>query len=138
MTKTIITLIIAFYSLARLAAIGILYYLGGLTLPGPVLAITIACSLLALLIAGRCYLYHLAGANLRLALLVIALGSFVNMILLILSQPGALTNADLLISGTVFDLLFFIGSCTIKIRDSRGKRGKTPFSRAVNGHRDNK
>lgn len=133
MTKTIITIFIALYSLARLVAIATLYYYEAMRLPLAVVIIACVCSVLCLVIAGSCYLRRLSGKNLRLALLLCALAALVNMLLTLLAQPGTLTTTELLIAGTVFDPLLFLGACTIKIRDTKGAVGKTPFTRVARG-----
>lgn len=131
MTKTILTAMILFYSLVRLAAIGILSYYSVLNLPVSVVIITSICCIISIVTAARCYLCRLSGKNLRAALLLGAVTATVNMLILMVAQPGNLNNYQLLVSGTVFDILLFAGSCTIKIRDTRGKLGRTPFSRAA-------
>lgn len=131
MTKTIITFLIAAYSLLRLATTAILYYYEAMQLPVSVVVISTVCSMLMLLIAGRCYLLQLSGKNLRLALLLAAFAAGTNMVLIMLDQPGTLTTQELIVSGTVFDILAFIGCCTIKIRDTRGHTGRSPFSRVA-------
>lgn len=129
MTKTILTLLVTCYALARLVSIGSLYYLNTMRLPTAVVVLTLLCSLLSLLAAFRCYIQQRTGKLLRFALFVCGATALVNMILVSLAQPGTLTNVELLITGTVFDILLFAGSCTIKIRDNRGNRFKNPFTR---------
>ncbi|MEG0541913.1 MAG: hypothetical protein RR528_06265 [Angelakisella sp.] len=129
MTKTIITIFISLYSLARLITIAALYYYEIMRLPLPVIATTIICCILCLIIAGSCYLRNLSGKNLRLGLFICAAAALSNMLITLLAQPGTLTTLELLITGTIFDPLFFIGSCTIKIRDTKGALGRTPFAR---------
>lgn len=131
MTRTIITILMTFYAVLRLVTVGSFYYYDTMRLPTAAVVITVLCALLTLFIVGRCYLYRLTGKNLRFALFLGAMGAAVNMIIILLDQPGTLSNPELLITGTFFDVLIFLGSCTIKIRDTRGKTGRTPFSRVT-------
>lgn len=137
MTKTILTILIGLYSLARLATVAIIYYYEQMRLPFAVVVVSVVVSLLMLIIAGRCYVFRLSGKNLRFALLLGALAATANMVLVMLNQPGTLNYAELLVTGTVFDIVWFLGCCTIKIRDTRGKAGRTPFSRLVMSLRNN-
>lgn len=134
MTKTIITIFIALYSLARLVAIAALYYYEIMRLPLAAVVVAGVCSVLCLIITGSCYLRNLSGKNLRFALLLCGVAAVVNMLLTLLAQPGTLTTTELLITGTVFDPLLFLGACTIKIRDTKGAVGRTPFTRVARQH----
>ncbi|MEG1687744.1 MAG: hypothetical protein RR022_08220 [Angelakisella sp.] len=131
MTKTIITLLITIYSLARLVSIALLFYFEKMRLPGGVLFCTVLCCLFCLFVCASCYLGRSTGNTLRLALLACSVAAMTNMVLVLTKQPGSLTTAELLVTGTLFDLLAFAGSCTLKIRDTRGLTGKSPFSRIV-------
>ena len=136
MTKTILTLTVTLYALARLIAIGSLYYLDTMRLPTAVVAATVVCSLLSLLAAFRCYIQQKSGKLLRFALFICGVTAVVNMVLASMAQPGTLTNLELLITGTIFDPLVFAGSCTIKIRDNRGNQFKNPFTRMAHTDRE--
>lgn len=136
MTKTILTIVITLYSLARLVFIAIAYYYNTMRLPLSVVVVSAICSALMLLIALRCYTLQLSGKNLRFALLIGALTAVINMVLITLDQPGTLSMSELVITGTVFDILLFIGSCTIKIRNTRGTGGRSPFARRAESGND--
>lgn len=136
MTRTIITISIALYSLARLITVAGLYYYEQMRLPLAVVITTVVCCLLSLIIVGTCYLRRLSGKKLRFALFLGAAAACANMLLILLAQPGTLTTWELLVTGTVFDPLLFLGACTIKIRDTKGATGRTPFSRVVQQHEE--
>ncbi|MEG1942556.1 MAG: hypothetical protein RR049_01965 [Angelakisella sp.] len=131
MTKTIITILITLYSLTRLITVAALYYYEIMRLPLTVVITTVVCSILCLIIAASCYLRRLSGKNLRFALFINSLAACSNMLVTLLAQPGTLTTPELLLTGTIFDVLFFIGACTFKIRDTKGTLGKTPFSKVT-------
>ncbi len=136
MTKTMMLLMLTVYAQARLAIIALSYYYGTMRLPVPVVLLTTACALICLVIAWLCYNRKLGGATLRLAFLICAGVAMINMAVVLFAQVGSLTNWELVVTGTFFDPIFFLGSCTIPIRDSAGRKGLTPFSRAATHHQE--
>lgn len=131
MIRTIISLLLTTYSMARLVLIVAMYYYEQMRLPLSVIIVTLCCCIAVLIIVGLTYLRQLSGRNLRFALLLTALAAGLNMVLLLVSQPGSLNDTELIVTGTMFDILFFLGACTIQIRDTKNRTDRTPFSRAA-------
>ena len=129
MTKTIVTLALMLYSLSRLITIAFYVYYDLTTLPPSVYVITVLCAGTCLVLAAVCWLRRLSGKKLRMLLLLNALCACVNMLIVYFDSTRSLTNWDMLVSGTLFDVLFFLGCCTIKLRDTVYQPGKTPYSR---------
>lgn len=129
MTKTIVTLALMFYSLARLLSIAYYTYYDILSLPPTVYLIATACGLICLVLAAVCWLRRVSGKRLRILLFFNALCACVNMLTVYFNPTNFLTNWDLLITGTFFDVIFFLGCCTIKLRDTVYQPGRTPYSR---------
>ncbi len=129
MTKTIVTLVLMFYSLSRLLSIAYYAYYDALTLPASVYLISAVCALACLVLAALCWLRRLSGKKLRMLLLFNAVCACFNMLIVYFDTTPTLTNWDMLITGTFFDVLFFLGCCTIKLRDTAYQPGKTPYSR---------
>ena len=131
MTKTIMILMLTVYSQAKLAIIVLSYYYGTMRLPTATVILSALCSLFCLAIAWFCYNRKVGGATLRLAFLTCAVTAAINMLVVLFAQVGSLSNWELVVTGTWFDPIFFLGSCTIPIRDSAGRKGLTPFARAA-------
>ncbi len=119
MIRTFLMLAIAIYSLSRLVIIGSMYYLEIMILPTSVVVLTIICSILTLLITLLTYVKKLSGKKLRLCLFIFAVTAIINMVLTYFAQPGMLSNWNLIITGTFFDIIVFLIFCTIKIRNTR-------------------
>ena len=132
MTRTLIALFLGLYSVARLTAIGIYLFLGLYRLPMTTAAVTAAVSLISLLTALFCLFRREVNGNLlRVPLFLGAAGATANIVMLYCLQIGVLSNLELLMTGTILDPILFLGSCTLRIRDSRGLPGRSPFARAV-------
>ena len=129
MTKTIVTLALMLYSLSRLITVGFYVYHDLITLPPSVYFITVLCAGACLVLAGICWLRRLSGKKLRMLLLLNAVCACANMLIVYFDSTRVISNWDLLITGTIFDVLFFLGCCTIKLRDTVYQPGKTPYSR---------
>ena len=119
MIRTFLMLAITAYSVARLVIIGSMYYLDKMILPSSVVVITIICSVVTLIITALTYVKKLSGKKLRLCLLIFAITAIINMTLTYFAQPGMLSNLNLIITGTVFDVIVFLMFCTIKIRNNK-------------------
>lgn len=118
MTKTILVLLLSGYSLTRLLTMAWQVYDYSLRLPYWVLGVSGACSV-ALLLAGiRFFLGRLRGGTLRLLMLVEAAATFVILMGLLFFPVSNLTTADLIITGTTFDILFFLGTLSLPLRDT--------------------
>ena len=113
MTKSILTIYITIYSLLRIFSIGGLYYYDMLTLPLVVILITISSCIISLIIAYVTYTKELDGKNLRLSLFLFAIISIINVALTLLHQVDILHMAELLVTGTLFDILLFLASLTL-------------------------
>lgn len=128
MTKSIITLLLTFYSVARLSAIAYYLYYGIEGLPPWVLLITSACCLVCLGAAVAHYRGRLRGATLRSVLMLVAAGASANMLILYLNPINNLGNTELLITGTLFDVVFYLGAVTLRMPD--GPPRQSPFPSA--------
>lgn len=122
MTKTIITLFLALYSAARLSAI--VYYLyGGIEgLPTGVLLITFACCLVCLGTAAAHYRGRLRGRTLKSVLMLVASAAAANMLIVYLNPVNDLGYTELLITGTLFDIVLYLGVLTLRLPDGPPRR----------------
>ncbi len=118
MTKTILVLLLSGYSLTRVLVAAFEIYAGTLHLPYWVLGVTAVCSL-ALLWAGFLFIFgRLRGGLLRQLIFLNALCALINLTGLRLFPVNDLTTADLIVTGTTFDILFFLGTLPLPIRDT--------------------
>ncbi len=130
MTKTIVTLGLMFYSLARLLSIAYYTFHDMLTLPAAVYLITTACALICMALSAIFWMRRLSGKKLRMLLLFNAVCACINMLQVYFSPTiRSLSGWDMLITGTLFDVVFFLGCCTIKLRDTAYQPGRTPYAR---------
>lgn len=129
MTKTVISLYITVYSLLRLFCIVTLYYYDKMNLPTDVVAVTAITSVIALAVTLICYLKNLGGKILRYVLFMNACAVIMNFANVLIKQPGTLSNVDLIITGTFFDVVIFLASLTFKIRNTRYRKERSVFSR---------
>lgn len=117
MTKTIITLLLTFYSVARMSAIAYYLYYDIEGLPTGVLLITSACCLVCLGTAVAHYRGRLRGRTLHSVLMLVAAAAVANMLILYLNPVNDLGNTELLITGTLFDVAFYLGTLTLRLPD---------------------
>lgn len=117
MTKSIITLILALYSAARVSAIGYYLYYQVEKLPLGVLLITSACCLVCFGAAAAHYKGRLTGGTLKSVLMLVAAAAAANMLILYLNPVNDLEDIDLLITGTLLDLVFYLGVMTLRLPD---------------------
>lgn len=117
MTKTIITLYLAFYSVARISAIFYYLYYGIEGLPTGVLIITSACCLVCLGTAVAHYRGRLRGGTLKSVLMLVAAGAVANMLTVYLDPVNDLGGTELLITGTLFDVALYLGVLTLRLPD---------------------
>ncbi len=118
MTKSILTLFLTFYSAARLSAIAYQLYYELDRLPSGVLLITSACCLVCFGAAVAQYRGRLRGRTLKSVLMLVAAAAAANMIIVYLNPVNDLGNVDLLITGTLFDIAFYLGVLTLRITDA--------------------
>lgn len=118
MTKTIITLYLAIYSAARISAILYYLYYDVEGLPTGVLLITFACCLVCLGTAVAHCRGRLRGATLKSVLMLVAAGAVANMLTVYLNPVNDLGGTELLITGTLFDVVFYLGVLTLRLPDS--------------------
>lgn len=137
MTKTLVTLVVVFYSVARLLAIIYYFYYDLVTLSMKIYTISGGCAGVCLVAAIIFWFYRISEKRLRGLLLFNTLCTCINIGILLLNPAYDLTKWDLLITGTVFDIIFFIGCCSIPLRDTIYQTGQTPYSRlgAKNNHK---
>ncbi len=115
MAKNILTAYLAIYSILRIVAMVLLYATGNTELPISVAAVTtLACATVMLLIVFARML-KLRSGNVRLSLFVFALTTPINMGLILLSQADIGSMWYLLVTGTFFDILLYLGCLTFKI-----------------------
>lgn len=126
MTKTIITLLLTFYSVARLSAIVYYLYYDIEKLPAGVLLITFACCLVCLGSAAAHYMGRLRGSILHSVLMLVAAAAVANMLILYLNPVNDLGNTELLITGTLFDVVFYLGALTLRLPDTPAHRSRFP------------
>ena len=117
MTKSIITILLTFYSAARLSAIAYHLYYGLERLPLGVLLITSACCLVCFGAAVAHYRGQLRGRTLHSVLMLVAAAALANMLILYLNPVNNLGNTQLLITGTLFDVVFYLGVLTLPLPD---------------------
>lgn len=118
MTKSIITILLTFYSAARLSAIAYQLYYGLDRLPLGVLLITSACCLVSFGTGVAHYKGRLRGKTLKNVLMLVAAGAAANMLIVYLNPVNNLESMDLLITGSFFDLAFYLGALTLRIPDT--------------------
>ena len=118
MTKSIITILLTFYSAARVSAIAYHLYYGLERLPMGVLLITCACCLVSFGTGVAHYKGRLRGKTLKSVLMLIAVGALANMLIIYLNPVNHLENMDLLITGSFFDVVFYLGALTLRIPDA--------------------
>lgn len=133
MTKTIITLLLTFYSVARLSAIVYYLYYDIEGLPAGVLLITFACCLVCLGSAAAHYMGRLRGRTLRSVLMLVAAAAVANMLILYLNPINNLGNTELLITGTLFDVAFYLGALTLRLPDTPRRAGARGHAHALPG-----
>lgn len=122
MTKTIITLYLAFYSAARISAIVYYLYYDIEGLPKGVLLITSACCLVCLGTAVAHFLGRLRGRTLNSVLMLVAAGAVANMLIVYLNPVNNLGYTELLITGTLFDVAVYLGVLTLRLPDGPARR----------------
>lgn len=122
MTKSIITLILAFYSAARISAIGYYLYYQVEKLPVGVLLITSACCLVCFGAAAAHYKGRLTGRTLKSVLMLVAAAALANMLILYINPVNNLADIDLLITGTILDVVFYLGVLTLRLPDAPAAR----------------
>lgn len=118
MTKSILTLFLIFYSAARVSAIAYQLYYQVDKLPSGVLLITSACCLVCFGAGVAHYRGHLRGRTLKSVLMLVAAAATANMLIVYLNPVNNLGNTDLLITGTLFDIVLYLGVLTLRIPDS--------------------
>ncbi len=118
MTKSIITILLTFYSAARVSAIAYHLYYGLERLPMGVLLIACACCLVSFGTGVAHYKGRLRGKTLKSVLMLIAVGALANMLIIYLNPVNHLENMDLLITGSFFDVVFYLGALTLRIPDA--------------------
>lgn len=131
MTKSIITLFLTFYSAARLSAIAYQLYYRLDRLPSGVLLITSACCLVCFGAAAAHYRGRLRGGTLKSVAMLTAAAAAANMLIVYLNPVNDLGNVDLLITGTLFDIAFYLGVLTLRIPDAPAKISAQPPRREV-------
>ena len=118
MTKSIITILLTFYSAARISAMAYHLYYGLDRLPLGVLLITSACCLVSFGTGVAHYRGRLRGGTLKSVLMLVAAGAAANMLIVYLNPINNLENMDLLITGSFFDIAFYLGALTLRIPDA--------------------
>lgn len=118
MTKSIITILLTFYSAARISAMAYHLYYGLDRLPLGVLLITSACCLVSFGTGVAHYKGRLRGRTLKSVLMLVAAGAAANMLIVYLNPINNLENMDLLITGSFFDIAFYLGALTLRIPDA--------------------
>lgn len=136
MSKTIITIFLAFYSVARLSAIAYYLYYGIERLPTGVLLITSACCLVCLGTAVAHCRGRLRGRTLKSVLMLVAAGAVANMLIVYLNPVNNLGNTELLITGTLFDVALYLGVLTMRLPDGPPPRYYDIRGRAAIGTED--
>ena len=118
MTKSIITLFLTFYSAARVSAMAYHLYYQLDRLPSGVFLITSACCLVCFGAAVAQYRGRLRGKTLKNVLMLVAATAAANMLIVYLNPVNDLGNIDLLVTGTLFDMAFYLGVLTLRIPDA--------------------
>ncbi|MCI8652406.1 MAG: hypothetical protein HFF11_01750 [Angelakisella sp.] len=118
MTKSIITLFLTFYSAARVSAMAYHLYYQLDRLPSGVFLITSACCLVCFGAAVAQYRGRLRGKTLKNVLMLVAAAAAANMLIVYLNPVNDLGNIDLLVTGTLFDMAFYLGVLTLRIPDA--------------------
>lgn len=62
--------------------------------------------------------WRLRGKTLKSVLMLIAVGALANMLIIYLNPVNHLENMDLLITGSFFDVVFYLGALTLRIPDA--------------------
>ena len=132
MTKTIITLLLTFYSVARISVIAYSLYYGVAALPFAVLLITSACCLVCFGAAVAQYRGRLRGSTLHSVLMLVAAAALANILILYLNPVNSITNVDLLVTGTFFDIAFYLGTLTLHFPVTPVEKRENPFVKAGN------
>lgn len=135
MTKIIITLLLTFYSAARISAIAYHLYYQLDRLPMGVLLITSACCLVCFGAAVAVYRGRLRGKTLKSVLMLVAAAAAANMLIVYLNPVNDLQNLDLLISGTFLDIVFYLGVLTLRIPDGPAQKPSAHRKKAPPAHR---
>ena len=117
MTRLILTLYVTIYSFLRLFFIVGLYYYETMTLPVIVVAITVITCVIALIITFLTFSKQLKGKNLRLPLFLFGVIAIVNVALSLINQVEIMHMSEMLVTGTLFDVLLFLSSLTFPIGD---------------------
>lgn len=126
MTKSIITLILAFYSAAWISAIGYYLYYQVAKLPVGVLLITTACCSVCFGAAVAHYRGRLTGRTLKSVLMLVAAAALANMMILYINPVNDLADIDLLITGTILDIVFYLGVLTLRLPDAFAAKEEYP------------
>ena len=130
MTKNIITLLLTFYSVARISVIAYYLYYGVDALPTAVLLITSACCLVCFGAAMAQYRGRLRGSTLHSVLMLVAAAAAANMLIVYLNPVNSISNTDLLVTGTLFDIVFYLGTLTLPFPDAPKREQESPFAKA--------
>ena len=126
MTKSIITLFLTFYSAARVSAMAYHLYYQLDRLPSGVFLITSACCLVCFGAAVAQYRGRLRGKTLKNVLMLVAAAAAANMLIVYLNPVNDLGNIDLLVTGTLFDMAFYLGVLTLRIPDAPARPPVVP------------
>jgi len=126
MTKSILTLFLAFYSAARVSAIAYQLYYQMDRLPSGVLLITSACCLVCFGAGVAHYRGRLRGGTLKNVLMLVAAAAAANMLIVYMNPVNDLSNTDLLITGTLFDIALYLGVLTLRLPDAPARAAKAP------------
>ena len=118
MTRLILTLYLTIYSFLRLFFIVGLYYYETMTLPIVVVAITAITCVIALVVTFLTFAKQLSGKTLRLPLFMFAVIAIVNVALSLIDQVEIMHVSEILVTGTLFDILLFASSLTFHIGDT--------------------
>ncbi len=126
MTKSIITLFFTFYSAARVSAMAYHLYYQLDRLPSGVFLITSACCLVCFGAAVAQYRGRLRGKTLKNVLMLVAAAAAANMLIVYLNPVNDLGNIDLLVTGTLFDMAFYLGVLSLRIPDAPARPPVVP------------
>ena len=126
MTKSIITLFLTFYSAARVSAMAYHLYYQLDRLPSGVFLITSACCLVCFGAAVAQYRGRLRGKTLKNVLMLVAAAAAANMLIVYLNPVNDLGNIDLLVTGTLFDMAFYLGVLSLRIPDAPARPPVVP------------
>lgn len=128
MTKAFITIFLFVYSLARVAATIHAFAWGVMLLPAPVMAVTGVCVVFTVFAFIDMVRGNLRRRRIRRLLILTGVCALLNFAILKITAADGLGTLDLIISGTLFDVVFAAGALTLPMRDhppgSRRKAGK--------------